>query len=71
MVIDVCNTADTNGFNLPSIKQLGTSSSAKPILQDYEFQCSVSPVQTSLLSPWLAVDDGEWRPSGDLHDCAS
>jgi hypothetical protein len=68
MVIDACNKTDTNGLNLPSMKQ-----SNKPIMQDHglEYQCTVSKVQTSLLSPWLAVDDGEWRPSGDIHDCNS
>jgi hypothetical protein len=71
MVINACKTAD-NGFDLPCLKQIGLSASTKPTIQDHrhEFQCQVSKVQTSLLPPWLAVDDGEWRPSGDLHLCA-
>jgi hypothetical protein len=71
MVINVCNTTENHGFDLPSIKQLGHSSRGVTTAEEHgnEFQCQVTKVQTSLLPPWLAVDDGEWRPSGDLHIC--
>jgi hypothetical protein len=59
---------DNTSSSLPGIKQLGSYSRTEPAAQNYgnEYQCQVSKVQASLLPPWLAVDDGEWRPSGEM-----
>ena len=67
MVISGCATTEHADIDLPSIKQIGVSFRAETSIQyrDNEYQCQVSKVQASLLPPWLAVDDGEWRPSGE------